>query len=60
MKEDILEAHQSALFLCIDLRKAHKKLCKNKPTLTEKLAERHVLELLAKAVEIKNALSGLL
>jgi hypothetical protein len=59
MNEDILKAYQSAEFLCAELREAHKKLCNDMPTLTQKLAERHVLRLLNEAVLLKAELGGL-
>ncbi len=59
MNEDLLKASHSAGFLCAELRAAHKHLCKDKPTATERLAERHVLDLLDQATELKNALKGL-
>ena len=59
MNEDLLKAYHSAQFLCAELRAVHQQLCKDAPTLTQKLAERHVLHLLEKAVALKIELGGL-
>ena len=59
MTEDILKAFHSAEFLCDELRAVHKSLCKDKPDLSDRLAEAHMLSLLAQACEIREKLKGL-
>lgn len=59
LNEELTIARNMAAFLCVDLRTVHSRLCKDKPSAVGKLAERHVLELLNLANEIKMKLEGL-
>ena len=59
MNEEIIKAHQTAELLCQDLLAIHKRLCFNGPTVEQHLAERYVLELIRKAVDINISIRGL-
>lgn len=56
--EHAKKALDAAEFLVSDLRELHKSLCKAKPTVADKLAEAHVLVLLANACNLRTALEG--
>jgi hypothetical protein len=59
LNEELAVAFRSAQSLCKDLRFIHGLVCKDNPSAADKLAERHVLELLSLAAEIKTKLEGL-
>lgn len=58
MNEELTKALHSAQFLCAELQAAHRRACVDKPTPTDRLAEAHLLNLLADAVKLRQALEG--
>lgn len=57
--EHAAKAADDAAFLVDDLRALARAFCKDKPTLAERLAEAHALNLLARAAELKREIVGL-
>ena len=53
MNEEITKACQTAELLCQDLLAVYRKVNKDRPTVTEKLASEYVIDLLGKAGELK-------
>lgn len=58
-KESLEKAIHDAGFLVQDLRELHTSLCSDNPTHEAHIAERHVLELLQAAVELRDRVKGL-
>lgn len=58
MKEDLIKALHSAQLLCAELQAAHSHACADNPTVEQRLAESHLLSLLADAVKLRQALEG--
>lgn len=56
--ESVAKAMHDAEFLVNDLQNLHKSICRDNPTLESKLAEAHVLAMLAEAVGIAQSLKG--
>ena len=58
MNESAIKAHQTADLLTQDLRAMHRKCLAENATVESKCAENYILDLLKKAVELREALKG--
>jgi hypothetical protein len=54
----LMDAACDAVRLCSAIQRAHRGVCVDKPTPTQRLAEVQLLSLLADAVKLRDALKG--